>query len=126
MGFLQDRQIQLRSFHTVGDKVFRPRAGHRRAARRSTPILRVYLACNVPTYPTRFAILCWTCPSFPWLRLVNSGPHTGISCVPWEGGEACPRRIDATCAEGYLPPFFCASMVRSGGGVFKAEAAGPS
>src|SRR5579862_4835354 len=86
---------------------------------------RCYFACRVSMYETRLLILCCTCASCPWLILENKGPHTGISWLPWDGVDAVPLITDATCAAGYLPPFFCASRLRSEGEVFIAEAAGP-
>src|SRR5579871_2362981 len=84
-----------------------------------------YFACRVSIYVTRFATLCCTWLSCPWLMLENSGPQTGISWLPWDGVVACPRMMAATWAAGYFPPSFCARAVKSEGAVFIAEAAGP-
>src|SRR5438445_13791317 len=76
-------------------------------------------------YWFRFATRCCTSPSCPWLICQNSEPHTGISRFPCAGSAASPRIIELTRIDGYLPFSFFAKTVRSGGGSFRASAAGP-
>ena len=71
-------------------------------------------------------IRCVTSGEFdPLLIEPNNGPQVGISVVPCAGGVGPLRNVVDTESAGNLPPFFFASAVRSAGGVFNAEAAGP-
>jgi hypothetical protein len=54
------------------------------------------------------------------------GPHTGIAEDPWAGVLGPAVIAPSTRLSGNAPPFRAASIVKSVGGLFKADATGPS
>ena len=84
-----------------------------------------YFCCIDSRNWFRFAMRCCTSASCPWLMLRNSGPQTGMSLLPCAGVSASPRSTLETCIEGNSPLLLAANLVRSDGGTFNADAAGP-
>jgi len=73
------------AFGTVRKRArYRPECGHEASDCDLRPhaYSKLYFACSVSTYVTRFVILCCTWDSCPWLMLEKRGPQTGMSWLP--------------------------------------------
>src|SRR5271169_1073385 len=84
-----------------------------------------YFACSDSMYLFRLVTRNCTSELCPSLMPENRSPQTGISFVPCAASRKSPWIAVVTWSDGYLPPFFFASAVRSGGRTFSASTAGP-